>query len=246
MARYRWAANGAAYGAPHGLIKTVLKARETCIRDGGGFRLRAPGRTYSDVIHSRLRFLGRLTRVLRAMAVGDMTKIATACEGSHDLGHVYMVRRAVVAKHEPLYPSGPVFVGMPSNPSKYVVGTGMIFCGGECKDDYDNIEQATVLGQSVKLQHPAMDSYIAAANEVGGIPLTGSWRSCQAQAAFYASDMSRYAPPSKTAHTRGLAIDVSTAQSADKLKKVHAALSKRGWFQARADEPWHWSYGIRT
>ena len=124
---------------------------------------------------------------------------------------------------------------------------GTIHYGGVCKDNYQNI----VLfhqngGQTVKLQKPAMDSFKAASVKVKGIPLTGSWRSCAYQAQLYASDSNRYASPNGTAHTRGLAIDVSTAISFLKKRAIHRALTARGWHQARADEPWHYSFGVNV
>jgi hypothetical protein len=89
-----------------------------------------------------------------------------------------------------------------------------------------------------------MDSFRSAETECGPIVCTGTWRPCSLQTALYAKDSSRYAPPASTAHCRGLAIDVSMAQSAGKLKKVHDALMSRHWHQARPDEPWHYSMGL--
>jgi len=116
---------------------------------------------------------------------------------------------------------------------------------GPCKDNYTNIKLFhTGNGQTVKLQAPALISYQEAAKKVKGIPLTGSWRSCKYQTELYASDSSRYANPAGTGHTRGLCIDVSTAQSAYKLTRIHRALLARDWHQARSDEPWHYSFHV--
>ena len=122
---------------------------------------------------------------------------------------------------------------------------GPIHYAGVCKDDYQNIVLwHTNGGQTVKLQRPAMDSFKEASAKVKGIPLSGSWRSCAYQAELYASDSSRYASPNGTGHTRGLAIDVSTALPARKLRAIHKALMARGWHQARSDEAWHYSFGV--
>ena len=144
----------------------------------------------------------------------------------------------------------PVYVGMPASDRTFTIDPwGNIRCGGKCKDDYRRIE---ILhngnGEVVKLQHAALNSFQAAQDAVGSqIHLTGiGWRSCASQATLYASDPSRFAPPDGTAHTRGLAIDVSQAQPADKLAKIHRALTNRGWHQARSDEPWHYSAFIQV
>lgn len=119
---------------------------------------------------------------------------------------------------------------------------------GPCDDDYTNMKLLhTGNGQTVKLQGPALLSYEAAAKITKGIPLTGSWRSCAYQAQLYASDApahTRYAPPDGTAHTRGLAIDVSTAIPATRFRAIHDALLAHGWHQPRADEPWHHSFRV--
>ena len=116
---------------------------------------------------------------------------------------------------------------------------------GKCRDDYVNLVLwHTNGGVTVKLQKPAMDSFRVASIKVKGIPLTGSWRSCAYQTQLYASDPNRYAAPNGTGHTRGLCIDVSTAQSALKLRRIHKALTAGDWHQARSDESWHWSYHV--
>jgi hypothetical protein len=146
----------------------------------------------------------------------------------------------------------PVYVGMPPVDKVYTVGEwGRIRCGGRCKDDYARIrlyDQPPQGGSPIKLQAAALASFKAAEKAVGfTIVLTGSWRACSYQRELYAADESRYAPPDKTAHCRGLAVDVSTALSAPKQKKLCAALLARGWHQARpTDEPWHYSFGIQV
>jgi len=130
---------------------------------------------------------------------------------------------------------------------------GVIHYGGACKDNYPNIrlyDQPPAGGSPVKLQAAAMRAFKAAEVRYGkrtgrkwrAIPLTGSWRSCAYQAELYRRDSKRYASPSGTLHTRGLAIDVST--SAPNQAFMRAALKAEGWKQARSDEPWHYSYWI--
>lgn len=115
-----------------------------------------------------------------------------------------------------------------------------------CKDDYRNIvlfEQGG--GVVIKLQAPAMASFRACSQKLGfPILVTGTWRACSYQAQLYARDSKRYADPRITAHCKGLAIDVSQAQSASRLAKIHKALLANGWHQVRSDEPWHYSYGV--
>jgi len=73
--------------------------------------------------------------------------------------------------------------------------------------------------------------------------LGGSYRTYAQQAADYAKDPSRFAPPGKSLHEYGLAIDVNSgflSQHPDVRKELLA----RGWYQERPDEPWHFSYGV--
>jgi hypothetical protein len=130
---------------------------------------------------------------------------------------------------------------------------GVIHSGGACVDDYANLrlyDQPPAGGSPVKLQGPAMRAFKAAEVRYGkrtgrkwrAIPLTGSWRSCAYQAELYRKDSKRYASPNGTLHTRGLAIDVSTA--APNQVMIRAALKAEGWVQARSDEPWHYAFVI--
>ena len=122
-----------------------------------------------------------------------------------------------------------------------------IRCGGPCRDNYHRIVVNSDRGQIVKLQRAAWESFHDAEIHLGlQIGLTGSWRSCAYQRELYAQDPARFAPPDKTAHPRGLAVDVSQAMPPARLSAIDDALRRRGWHQARADEPWHYSYGIRV
>lgn len=126
---------------------------------------------------------------------------------------------------------------------------------GGCKDDYNNIRTSKryrkVSGVipfrarrvAVTLQKPALDAFRQAEVRLGReIVVTGSARSCELQAKLYASDRSRYAPPSVGLHCQDLAIDVTT-EDPELQTKVREALLHVGFTQARADEPWHFSYG---
>lgn len=141
----------------------------------------------------------------------------------------------------------PAFTGMPKVDRTYTIHPyGSIRLGGPCRDDYARIVTRHYGANdrlTVTLQRAAMDSFLEASAKVGPIVLTGSHRTCAQQTALYKSDPRRFASPDGTAHTRGLAIDVSTAVSPDRAREVHRALTNRGWFQARADEPWHYSFG---
>ena len=71
----------------------------------------------------------------------------------------------------------------------------------------------------------------------------GTNRTCATQTALYRSDPNRYAQPQITGHTRGLALDVSTAQPNQII--IHQCLRMEGWNKVRPDdEPWHVSYHV--
>lgn len=148
----------------------------------------------------------------------------------------------------------PLYKGMPPRDVVYTVPRagahrwGRIRCGGACNDHYARLETRHLGdGRVVTLQRAAMDSYLSAARHVGAsITLTGSFRSCSQQTSLYRQDPARFANPNTTAHCRGLAIDVSTELSVTRLRKIHAALVRRDWYQARSDEPWHYSFGIEV
>jgi hypothetical protein len=75
------------------------------------------------------------------------------------------------------------------------------------------------------------------------IPNVGAYRSFATQASLYASDPKRFAPPNKSLHVVGLAIDIH--ENYVNRSEVIAAFTSEGWHRARSDEPWHWSYGVR-
>jgi len=156
-------------------------------------------------------------------------------------------------------------------PTKRKTEYGYIYYGGACRDDYPNFRTYDQGGGNtiVTLQKPALlallEAQVKFARASGwskariqrnqkaidgkkypeGRPikvLPGTNRTCSTQAALYRSDSNRYADPRYTGHTRGIAIDVR--QDQDDLGKANDALASAGWKRARADEPWHWSYGF--
>lgn len=145
-------------------------------------------------------------------------------------------------------PSEPCYSTMPSFATWCDTPYGRAFFGGGCRDDYANMQVYVQDGSHyLKLQESAIQSLKLAEAAIGGkVYCTGTWRSCGTQSQLWRSDPSRFADPSLTAHCRGLAIDVSQSQSRDKLDAIHRALTARHWYQARADEPWHYSFAIKV
>lgn len=143
----------------------------------------------------------------------------------------------------------PLYDGMPPTDRVYETAFGAIRAGGACRDDYDRIiPWQNRAGQILRIQKPAARSLEDAERRLGfAVRVTGAHRTCEQQEAYYASDPNRYAPPDKTAHPRGLAIDVDTRLGVLRRARLKRALRARGWHQARPDdEPWHWSYGIEV
>lgn len=98
------------------------------------------------------------------------------------------------------------------------------------------------------LSADAMRSFMSVAARFGGIPLTSSYRSIAQQAKLYADYLAgrhkaQVAPPGKSLHNFGLAIDVNTAWLKKNPGAVKALLAA-GWRQFDpVNEPWHFSYG---
>jgi hypothetical protein len=139
---------------------------------------------------------------------------------------------------------------------EYKTRYGTIYRADGCKDDYANMVTRPDVRQGgrvrpythMTLQKPAMDSIRAVEKDLGGpwqverIRVTGSIRTCELQSALYASNHTRYAHPSKTLHTHGLAIDVHTGFLNERVRK---SLLAHGWHQSRPDdEPWHFSFRL--
>jgi hypothetical protein len=81
------------------------------------------------------------------------------------------------------------------------------------------------------------------------IPITDSYRSYAQQAAAYASDPVRFAPPDKSWHPKGKAVDVNlpalnirTGTEASYQRLVSTAQAT-GWCKSNPREAWHFSFG---
>jgi len=111
--------------------------------------------------------------------------------------------------------------------------------------DSGTVPALVVIAGGHKLAPAAAAAYNAASSVYGKpIPITGAYRSLAAQATAYASDSDRFAPPDKSWHPKGLAIDVHSSYMND--PRLILALSGTGWQQSGLPkEPWHWSYGGR-
>lgn len=76
------------------------------------------------------------------------------------------------------------------------------------------------------------------------IPVSGTWRSFNYQLDLYRQDPSRYAIPWVSGHVQAVAVDVDTTNP--DFEKQREILRGVGWEQVRADEPWHWSWGVNV
>lgn len=131
---------------------------------------------------------------------------------------------------------------------------------GGCKDDYSNIVDMEFYRkpsgvvrlrrrvQTITCQRPMAKALRAVEAACGfEVVVTGSARTCEFQAALYRKDPKRYAPPSVGLHCQALAIDTNTdwrtALTDEQERDFVRWMKHFGFTQARADEPWHWSYG---
>ncbi len=190
-------------------------------------------------------------------AVAD-TMASTVCDRS-DMNDYFRIRGKIrvvggiqtLEVTEPDFkPRPPLARTMPYYATSSDTPWGTIYYGGACRDSYGNIHIYRQDAQHyLKMQQPAINSIKQAENHINGkIYCTGSgWRSCTVQAQLWRADPGRYANPSTTAHTRGLAIDINMYQSSEKRAAIKRALLNLGWHQAREyDEPWHYSFGIEV
>lgn len=82
----------------------------------------------------------------------------------------------------------------------------------------------------------------AAVAECGDVPrVTSAWRSTEKQAELYALYLAGKgnlaAPPGKSKHERGMALDARGTSAWE------AAMTRRGWKRPISDvEPWHWEF----
>lgn len=131
---------------------------------------------------------------------------------------------------------------------------------GGCTDDYHNIVTSRFYRKpsgvvkhrlrktQITAQRPAIKAIRVVEAHLGEeVLFTGSFRTCEYQAALYRKDPVRYAPPNVGLHCQALAFDVNTTWRAGLSDRKEAEFVKLmhqvGFTQARADEPWHWSFG---
>ena len=145
----------------------------------------------------------------------------------------------------------------------YKTRYGPVYYDGSGNDHRPNIRDShppfSTRHEDAKLQRSALRAFRQAEKVLGrrlhpgkpwsrlkarAIPLTGSWRSFALQAALYAIDSHRYASPYTSGHVQGIAIDVNTLSVHFML--IIRILDALGWKQSRADEPWHWTWGVEV
>lgn len=127
-----------------------------------------------------------------------------------------------------------------------------------------NSPELVAIGQGGhKLRRDAATAFATAEAIFGAkIPVTDSWRDPQTQAAGHAADPGRFASADKSAHPKGLAVDVNLTaipgmrapsrgkdDGNDVWRRLFAAFTAAGWCNPRGGtrgdgkEPWHWSFG---
>lgn len=144
--------------------------------------------------------------------------------------------------------------------TRYNTATGPIFYDHSGNDHRPNIRDSRPAREyrheAVKLQAAAVRSFRIAERRLGrrvnsgpwrfrlarAIRVTGSWRSFDLQRALYAQDSKRYASPYTSGHVQAIAVDLDT--NYQHFEAARNILRDLGWKQVRADEPWHWSYGV--
>lgn len=97
-----------------------------------------------------------------------------------------------------------------------------------------------------RLASPAAGAYTLAGRYFGQtIPITDSTRTRAQQQDCYNRKPDLCAPPGRSMHERGLAIDVDTSKVDPNAPNLVYALTNAGWRRYdRIREPWHWSYGV--
>lgn len=100
---------------------------------------------------------------------------------------------------------------------------------------------------NLKLDISALAPFMMAQAKWGKpIRLTGAWRSREQQAAGYASDPDRFAPPGDSAHEYGIAVDVDTRYTNVTDPDFVKVMNDKGWVAAGKSGAMHFSYGIRA
>jgi hypothetical protein len=98
---------------------------------------------------------------------------------------------------------------------------------------------------TMKLDIYAVKSFLQVQAEYGKpLKLTGAQRSTETQAAGYAADPGRFAPPGKSGHEVGIAIDLDTSKVNVNDPRLNAIMTKYNWFAAGRSGAMHRSWGI--
>lgn len=110
---------------------------------------------------------------------------------------------------------------------------------GETETDVRLVEPEHARG--FRLRVDAARAFDAAARDASETPrVTSAWRSSEQQARLYelwkAGMGNRAAPPGRSWHEVGLAVDARGSRTWE------AAMMTHGWRRTVPDEPWHWEY----
>lgn len=145
---------------------------------------------------------------------------------------------------------GGLSYGAPGGSQGSVVGPGgpTEYQYTEYDRPYTGVPGNLVTRQGVTLQRGPMRSLVDIARESNILPgiqeigqIGQGYRPVSAQAAGYAQDPNRFAPPGQSYHGQGLAIDAGWWSERARLAN---ALRQAGWNLPMDYEPWHWSYGV--
>jgi len=114
---------------------------------------------------------------------------------------------------------------------------------------YSGVPSNLVTRQGTTLQPGAMRSLVdiaRASNVLPGIreiaQIDQGYRTYEDQVAGYAQAPGRFAPPGRSYHGQGLAMDAAFWSEHPELAR---GLAQAGWSRfSPSGEPWHWSYGV--
>lgn len=134
--------------------------------------------------------------------------------------------------------------GRQARAAGYGVATGNIATGSALLANDPRLRAGP---HGVTLQRPALRSLRMLRRDLG-VPIfrniTSSYRTPEQQAALYAQKPGLAAPPGKSYHQQGLAIDINSGWIAAN-PEVRQWLLAHGWRQFDPQkEPWHFSYGV--
>lgn len=98
---------------------------------------------------------------------------------------------------------------------------------------------------TMKLDAYAVSSFLQVQSEYGQkLWLTGAQRTYAEQNTGYASDPNRFAPPGKSGHEVGIAIDLDTNKVNVNDTRLNDIFAKHGWFTAGRSGAMHKSWGV--